>query len=85
MEDFISALKSNDLVKAKKAFGAIMLEQTADLISQRRVEIAQSVMIEGEEKEDDEKDDSEDEGKENLNLKMKKILKTKTKNKESQC
>ncbi|HIH9267859.1 prohead core protein [Klebsiella phage vB_KpnM_VPA32] len=64
MEDFISALKSNDLVKAKKAFGAIMLEQTADLISQRRVEIAQSVMIEGEEKEDDEKDDSEDEGKE---------------------
>lgn len=64
MEDFISALKSNDLVKAKKAFGAIMLEQTADLISQRRVEIAQSVMIEGEEKEDNEKDDSEDEGKE---------------------
>lgn len=64
MEDFISALKSNDLVKAKKAFGAIMLEQTADLISQRRVEIAKSVMIEGEEKEDDEKDDSEDEGKE---------------------
>lgn len=64
MEDFISALKSNDLVKAKKAFGAIMLEQTADLISQRRVEIAQSIMIEGEEKEDDEKDDSEDEGKE---------------------
>jgi hypothetical protein len=63
MEDFISALKSNDLVKAKKAFGAIMLEQTADLISQRRVEIAQSVMIEGEEKEDDEEnDDSEDKG-----------------------
>jgi hypothetical protein len=63
MEDFISALKSNDLVKAKKAFGAIMLEQTADLISQRRVEIAQSIMIEGEEKEDDEEnDDSEDKG-----------------------
>ncbi|ULA52689.1 prohead core protein [Enterobacter phage vB-EclM_KMB20] len=64
MEDFISALKSNDLVKAKKAFGAIMLEQTADLISQRRVEIAQSIMIEGEEKEDDEdeNDDSEDKG-----------------------
>ena len=63
MEDFISALKSNDLVKAKKAFGAIMLEQTADLISQRRVEIARSIMIEGEEKEDDEEnDDSEDKG-----------------------
>ena len=62
MEDFISAIKSNDLVKAKKAFGAIMLEQTADLISQRRVEIAQSIMIEGEEKEDDENDDSEDKG-----------------------
>ena len=63
MEDFISALKSNDLVKAKKAFGAIMLEQTADLISHRRVELAQSIMIEGEEKEDDEEnDDSEDKG-----------------------
>jgi hypothetical protein len=64
MEDFISALKSNDLVKAKKAVGAMMLERTADLISQRRVEIAQSIMIEGEEKEDDEdeNDDSEDKG-----------------------
>jgi hypothetical protein len=63
MEDFISALKSNDLVKAKKAFGAIMLEQTADLISQRRVEIAQSIMIEGEEKEDDKDEDTDSEDK----------------------
>lgn len=53
MDDFVSALKSNDLVKAKKAFGAIMLERTSDLISQRKVEIAQSIMIEGEETEKD--------------------------------
>ncbi|WZB37644.1 prohead core protein [Erwinia phage COW86c] len=63
MEDFISALKSNDLVKAKKAVGAMMLERTADLISQRRVEIAQSIMIEGEEKEDDKDEDTDSEDK----------------------
>ena len=61
MEDFISAIKSNDLVKAKKAFNGIMLEQTAGLISKRKIEIAQSIVIEGEEaKEDDEPDEDED-------------------------
>lgn len=59
MEDFISALKSNDLVKAKKVVHAFMAESTADLKAKRRIQIAASVMIEGEEPE--EKDDDEDE------------------------
>lgn len=72
MENFISAIKSNDLVQAKKAFNAIMLERTADLIEERKKHIAASVMIEGEEPEDDEdapkkgskSDDDADEGDE---------------------
>ncbi|QPB08854.1 prohead core protein [Klebsiella phage Metamorpho] len=69
MENFISAIESNDLVAAKKAFGAIMAERTSGLIEERKKFIAASVMIEGEEPEDDdedeekesEKDDEEDE------------------------
>ena len=60
MEDFISALQTNDLVKAKKAFGPIMLERTSALIEARKKEIAASVMIEGEEADEDEDDESED-------------------------
>lgn len=56
MEDFVSAVKSNDLIKAKKAFNAIMLERTAGLIEEQRKLIAQSIVIEGEEPKDDEED-----------------------------
>ncbi|ARW58150.1 prohead core protein [Serratia phage X20] len=56
MEDFVSAVKSNDLIKAKKAFNAIMLERTAGLIEEQRKLIAQSIMIEGEEPEDEDED-----------------------------
>lgn len=66
MEDFISALKSNDLVKAKKVVHAFMAESTADLKAKRRIQIAASVMIEGEEpeeKDEDEDDESKEKGK----------------------
>lgn len=61
MENFISAIESNDLVAAKKAFGAIMAERTSGLIEERKKFIAASVMIEGEEPVDDEDDEDKKE------------------------
>lgn len=49
MDAFINAVKTNDLVKAKKAFGSIMSERTAALVEARKRELASQVMIEGEE------------------------------------
>lgn len=63
MEDIISAIKSNDLVKAKRAFNAIMLERTSNLIESRKIDIARSIIIEGEEPEDDEEDEDEKDSK----------------------
>lgn len=62
MEQLIEAIKSNDLVKAKKAFGAIMSERKLSLVESRKLEIARSVLIEGEESEEDdqEKDNAEE-------------------------
>lgn len=61
MENYISAIESRDLVAAKKAFGAIMAERTSGLIEERKKFIAASVMIEGEEpNEDEDEDDEED-------------------------
>ncbi|BBC78237.1 prohead [Escherichia phage EcS1] len=60
MEDFVSAVKSNDLIKAKKAFSAIMLERTAGLVAEQRKLIAQSIVIEGEEAEDNDDEDKKD-------------------------
>lgn len=59
MDAFIDAVKSNDLVKAKKAFGPIMLERTNALVESRKRELAAKIMIEGEES--DEEKDIEDE------------------------
>lgn len=60
MDAFIDAVKSNDLVKAKKAFGPIMLERTNALIESRKRELAAAIMIEGEAPEEKEMDDEED-------------------------
>lgn len=59
MQDFISAIKSNDLVKATKAFGPIMSERIVGLIESRKAEIARSVLIEGEEPDEDEDEDED--------------------------
>lgn len=61
MEDLIEAIKSNDLVAAKKAFGPLISERANSLIEERKIEIARSVMIEGEESPEEEEDDEEDE------------------------
>lgn len=60
MEDLIEAIKSNDLVAVKKAFAPLIAEKTSELIEARKIEIAQSVMIEGEEADDDDEDDDKD-------------------------
>ena len=63
MEAYISAIKSNDLVEARKAFDPIMRDAISRLMEQRKVEIACSVMIEGEEPIDDDEDDEKDDKK----------------------
>lgn len=63
MDDLIQAIASKDIVKAKNFFNEAMKEKVANIIEQRKVEIASSVMIEGEEKhqdEDEDDDESED-------------------------
>ncbi|WDS61715.1 prohead core protein [Cronobacter phage vB_Cdu_VP8] len=62
LSDYIEAIKTRDLVKAKRAFGAIMAEKNLSEIDQRRLDIARSIMIEGEEPEDDEDHDDADKG-----------------------
>ena len=65
MEDLIEAIKSNDLVAVKKAYAPLIAEKVHSLIEARKVEIARSVMIEGEEEpeEDDDEDEGADKGK----------------------
>lgn len=63
LSDYIEAIKTRDLVKAKRAFGAIMAEKNLSEVEARRLEIAKSVMIEGEEPEDDEDADKPDTAK----------------------
>lgn len=60
MDAFINAVKSDDLVKAKKAFGPIMLERTAALMEARKKELAAKIMIEGEDDLSKEKDEDEE-------------------------
>lgn len=75
LSDYIEAIKTRDLVKAKRAFGAIMAEKNLSEIEQRRLDIARSVMIEGEEPEDEEdhdvadKDDKGDKGEKDIKKK----------------
>lgn len=55
MNEYIEAVKSGDLVEAKKQFSSIMEERKEVIRQELRVEIAESVRGEGEEdKESDE-------------------------------
>ncbi len=60
MEGLIEAIKSNDLVAARKFFAEAMPARTIDLIKEEKIAIARNFLIEGEEPDDDE-DDDEDE------------------------
>lgn len=60
MEGLIEAIKSNDLVAARKFFAEAMAARTIDLIKEEKIAIARNFLIEGEEP-DDEDDDEDDE------------------------
>lgn len=61
MEGLIEAIKSNDLVAARKFFAEAMAARTIDLIKEEKIAIARNFLIEGEEPDDDEdEDDDED-------------------------
>lgn len=60
MEGLIEAIKSNDLVAARKFFAEAMAARTIDLIKEEKIAIARNFLIEGEEPDDDE-DDEDDE------------------------
>ncbi|ALF01905.1 prohead core protein [Citrobacter phage Margaery] len=62
MKEFIEAIKSGDLVEAKKQFYSIMEDRTEALRQEMRVELAEAVRIEGETDEDDSEDDDDDKG-----------------------
>ena len=54
MEGLIEAIKSNDLVAARKLFAEAMAARTIDLIKEEKIAIARNFLIEGEEPEDEE-------------------------------
>lgn len=60
MEGLIEAIKSNDLVAARKLFAEAMATRTTDLIKEEKITIARNFLIEGEEPEDEDDDEDED-------------------------
>lgn len=60
MEGLIEAIKSNDLVAARKLFAEAMAARTIDLIKEEKIAIARNFLIEGEEPEDEEDDEDGD-------------------------
>ena len=52
MKQFIEAIKTRDLTLIEKEFDKIMEAKKAQIIESQRVEIASSIMIEGEEEKD---------------------------------
>ncbi|CAH1615487.1 prohead [Escherichia phage UGKSEcP2] len=60
MEGLIEAIKSNDLVAARKLFAEAMAARTIDLIKEEKIAIARNFLIEGEEPEDEDDEDSDD-------------------------
>lgn len=57
MKELLEAIKDKDLVKAKKVFAESMKEKQSALKEAKKIELAQSVVIEGEEPEDNKEDD----------------------------
>ncbi len=60
MEGLIEAIKSNDLVAARKLFAEAMAARTIDLIKEEKIAIARNFLIEGEEPDDEDDDEDED-------------------------
>ncbi|WPJ71346.1 prohead core protein [Escherichia phage FL33] len=64
MEGLIEAIKSNDLVAARKLFAEAMAARTIDLIKEEKIAIARNFLIEGEEPEDEDDEDEDSDDKE---------------------
>ncbi|EFD8933431.1 prohead core protein [Escherichia phage AndreasVesalius] len=60
MEGLIEAIKSNDLVAARKLFAEAMAARTIDLIKEEKIAIARNFLIEGEEPDDEDDEDEDD-------------------------
>ncbi|AAD42515.1 MULTISPECIES: prohead core protein [Bacteria] len=60
MEGLIEAIKSNDLVAARKLFAEAMAARTIDLIKEEKIAIARNFLIEGEEPEDEDEDEDDE-------------------------
>lgn len=60
MEGLIEAIKSNDLVAARKLFVEAMAARTIDLIKEEKIAIARNFLIEGEEPEDEDEDEDDE-------------------------
>lgn len=63
MEGLIEAIKSNDLVAARKLFAEAMAARTIDLIKEEKIAIARNFLIEGEEPDDEDDEDEDDDDK----------------------
>lgn len=63
MEGLIEAIKSNDLVAARKLFAEAMAARTTDLIKEEKIAIARNFLIEGEEPDEDDDDEDSDDDK----------------------
>lgn len=63
MEGLIEAIKSNDLVAARKLFAEAMAARTTDLIKEEKIAIARNFLIEGEEPEDEDDEDEDGDDK----------------------
>ncbi|EHY3472406.1 prohead core protein [Shigella phage ESh32] len=63
MEGLIEAIKSNDLVAARKLFAEAMAARTTDLIKEEKITIARNFLIEGEEPDDEDDDEDSDDDK----------------------
>lgn len=63
MDDLFEAIKSNDLVAVRKYFAENIGPVCGSLIEERKIEIARSIMIEGEEPKEDDEDEDKDDGK----------------------
>ncbi len=61
MSDLLNAIVANDIVKFKQCFYEAMTDKVGSILKEERLKIAKSIMIEGEEPEEDEEDESDDE------------------------
>lgn len=60
MEEFILAVKNNDLVSAKTVFNGLIKERVDEVIKEEQLKIVRQVFVEGEELKGKDSDETED-------------------------